>query len=55
MKTLTSGLMYFAGKYTMQWDLILAGVTITSLPIILLYIILQKNIISGLSSGAIKN
>ncbi len=56
-KTLTLEL-YFAkltsGQYGNPWELIFPAVFITIIPIILLYIILQKYIVAGVTDGAIK-
>lgn len=56
-KTLTLS-VYFAkiqsGQYGNAWDLIFPAVLITIIPIIILFLILQKNIIKGISDGAVK-
>ncbi|BCA86208.1 sugar ABC transporter permease [Enterococcus saigonensis] len=56
-KTLTLSI-YFAkiqsGQYGNAWDLIFPAVLITIIPIIILFLILQKNIIRGISDGAVK-
>lgn len=56
-KTLTLSI-YFAkiqsGQYGNAWDLIFPTVLITIIPIIILFLFLQKNIISGISDGAVK-
>lgn len=57
VKTLTLEL-YFAklqsGQYGNPWELIFPAVFVTIIPIIILYIILQKYIISGVVDGAVK-
>jgi raffinose/stachyose/melibiose transport system permease protein len=53
-RTLPLGLMYFFGKYTSDQSLIAAGVTICTVPIIIIYVIFQKSFISGLTAGAVK-
>ena len=57
IKTLTLEL-YFAkltsGQYGNPWELIFPAVFITIIPIIVLYIFLQKYIIKGVSDGAVK-
>ncbi len=53
-RTLPLGLMFFAGKYTVDHSLIAAGVTICTLPIILVYTLFQKSFMTGLTAGAIK-
>ncbi|HHW00250.1 MAG TPA: carbohydrate ABC transporter permease [Clostridiaceae bacterium] len=47
--------MYFYGKYNQQWHLIMAGFVISTIPIVVFFFSMQKFIIKGLVSGAIKN
>ncbi|MCL2164673.1 MAG: carbohydrate ABC transporter permease [Oscillospiraceae bacterium] len=54
IRTLPLGLMYFSGKYTANYSLLAAGVTICSLPIIVIYTIFQRKFVEGLTSGAVK-
>ena len=53
-RTLPLGLMYFQGEYTMNTSLIAAGVTICTLPIIIVYSIFQRNFVNGITAGALK-
>jgi len=41
-------------QYSMEWGLILAGVVIAIIPIVVFFIFSQRQIISGLTAGAIK-
>ncbi len=50
---LQRGLMAFAGKHSVDYSLLMAALTISAVPIILLYLAMQKHIIKGLSSGAV--
>ncbi|HLF19039.1 MAG TPA: carbohydrate ABC transporter permease [Candidatus Omnitrophota bacterium] len=50
---LQRGLMVFQGSYSVDYPLLMAGLTIAALPIIFIYLAMQKHIIKGLSSGAI--
>ncbi len=50
---LQRGLMVFQGSHSVDYPLLMAGLTIAALPIILIYLLMQKHIIKGLSSGAI--
>ena len=54
LRTLPLGLMYYKSKYTTNYSLAAAGVIITSLPIIIIYLIFQKNFIQGMTLGAVK-
>ena len=44
----------FMGQKSSQWNLLFADVILVSLPVILLYFCLQKYIVAGLTSGAVK-
>lgn len=52
--TLPLSQRYFYGTYSNQWNLILANFVISSIPIILFYIVMQKNIVKGIAAGAVK-
>jgi len=44
----------FFGRYYQQWNLVFANIILTVLPVFIVYLICQKYIISGLTSGAVK-
>jgi raffinose/stachyose/melibiose transport system permease protein len=48
------GIMVYQGEYSSQWSLILAFITLTILPTVIVFIIAQKHIIAGLTAGAVK-
>ncbi len=54
MYTLPLQMYYFFGEYTIQWELALAGLLLAMIPVIILYIFLQKYIIEGVTEGATK-
>ncbi|MDD5132308.1 MAG: carbohydrate ABC transporter permease [bacterium] len=49
-----AGLLAFQGTYKTQWNYLMAGVIITVVPVIIVYLLLQKHVISGLTAGAVK-
>ena len=51
---LQRGLMVFQGAHITQYPLLMSGITITVLPIILIYLFMQRHIISGLTAGAVR-
>lgn len=52
---LTVGLFIFtSGQFTQQWGVFAAGALIGALPIVIIYLILQDQIVGGLTQGAIK-
>ncbi len=52
--TLPLSIYTFAGMYYTEWNLIFAGAIITIIPVLLIYLLGQKYIIAGLTSGAVK-
>lgn len=50
---LQRGLVVFQGTHSVEYHLLMAGLTITAAPIILVYLLMQRHIIKGLSSGAV--
>ncbi len=53
-KTITTGIYNAIGAYTSMWNLVFANVMLASLPIILLYLSMQKTFMKGLTAGAVK-
>jgi ABC-type glycerol-3-phosphate transport system permease component len=53
-RTLPLGLLAFQGQYEENYAYSFAGIIISSLPVILVYIALQKNFIKGLTAGSLK-
>ena len=54
LRTVQAGLAIFQGKYNTNIALVAAGATIVSIPIIIVYILLQKQFIKGITAGAVK-
>lgn len=44
----------FFGKYEADWTNVLAGLLMTSLPLIIFYMFFQKHIVKGITAGAVK-
>jgi raffinose/stachyose/melibiose transport system permease protein len=44
----------FYGQYSTEYGQAMAGLLLAVLPIIVFYLILQKQFISGISTGAVK-
>jgi multiple sugar transport system permease protein/raffinose/stachyose/melibiose transport system permease protein len=51
---LQRGLMVFQGAHITQYPLLMAGIVITILPVLVVYLALQKHIIKGITAGAVK-
>ena len=54
MYTAPVGLRFFVSGYSEQWGFFAAGALITAIPVVLLFMFLQKYLISGLTAGAVK-
>ncbi len=48
------GIMVYQGEYTSDWHLILAFITLTILPTLIVFLFAQKHIVAGLTAGAVK-
>ena len=46
--------MYFYGQYNQQWHLIMAGFVVSTAPVVVFFLFMQKYIINGIASGAVK-
>jgi raffinose/stachyose/melibiose transport system permease protein len=53
-KTVILGAQIFLGQYVQDWNAVLASLTLAMLPVIILYIIFSRQLIRGLTSGAVK-
>ncbi|MCX8074363.1 MAG: carbohydrate ABC transporter permease [Clostridia bacterium] len=53
-RTLPLSTFYFYGTYTADYGLSMAGLILTIIPVIIIYLILQKYIINGVLQGSIK-
>lgn len=54
LAVISTALFRFKGPYGTKWEVICAGVIITLLPALIAFLLLQKKIYSGLTSGAVK-
>ena len=54
LAVISTALFRFKGPYGTKWEVICAGVIITLLPALIIFLALQKKIYSGLTSGAVK-
>ena len=54
MRPITAGIFNFMGQYGTKWSYLTAFAVVTIIPVALIFIFMQKYIISGLTSGAVK-
>jgi raffinose/stachyose/melibiose transport system permease protein len=53
-KTVTLGVQVFLGQFVSDWNAVLSSLTLAALPVIILYIIFSRQLIRGLTAGAVK-
>ncbi|MEF2073913.1 carbohydrate ABC transporter permease [Consotaella aegiceratis] len=53
-KTLTLGAQVFVGQYFNNWNAILAAMALAIIPVLILYVVFSRQLIRGLTSGAVK-
>ena len=54
VQTLPLAVASFVGSFVKKWDLILTATLMTMLPVIIMFLILQKHIIKGMVDGSVK-
>jgi len=53
-KTVTLGAQLFLGQYVTNWNAVLAALSLAILPVLILYIAFSRQLIRGITSGAVK-
>jgi multiple sugar transport system permease protein len=53
-RTLPVGLALFRGQYAIAWEKMMAAACFSIVPIVILFLILQRYIVSGLTTGGVK-
>ncbi len=53
-KTLTQGVMALTGQYSTDYALVCAGLVVSMLPLWLVYMLFQEQIVKGMTAGAVK-
>ena len=54
LKTLPVGLAHLQGHQAIDWQQLMAGSALAVIPVLILFIIMQRQIVSGITAGAIK-
>lgn len=54
LKTLSIGLLNFRNQYLTNWPALAAAMILQTLPIVALFLLMQKNFIKGITAGAVK-
>ena len=55
VRTVTVALQLFIGEFSVQWGLLTAGGTLIAIPVTLLFLLIQKRLVGGLTPGAVKS
>ncbi len=56
MRTIPAGIIEsFVGQFSISWGQMMAASVITSIPVVLVFILLSKHLIGGLTAGAVKS
>ncbi|MEO7221758.1 MAG: carbohydrate ABC transporter permease [Devosia sp.] len=53
-KTVTLGAQMFLGQFLSEWDAVLAALALAIVPVLVLYLIFSRQLIRGITSGAVK-
>jgi raffinose/stachyose/melibiose transport system permease protein len=53
-KTVTLGAQVFLGQFVSDWNAVLSSLTLAMVPVLILYIVFSRQLIRGLTAGAIK-
>ncbi|MBU0581049.1 MAG: carbohydrate ABC transporter permease [Candidatus Margulisbacteria bacterium] len=53
-RTIPAGIRLFVGNFQNRFDLLMAASTVTTIPVMVMFFLLQKHIVSGLTAGAVK-
>jgi raffinose/stachyose/melibiose transport system permease protein len=54
LRTIPLSTASFFGQFTIEWNLAMAGLMLTIIPVILFYLAAQKYIVKGVAAGAVK-
>ena len=54
-RTVTLGAQQFMGQFSNDWNALLAALSLSSVPVLIIYFICSKQLLQGLTAGAIKN
>src|SRR5262249_52063111 len=54
LRPLTVGIYSFIGRYQIQWNLLMAASLVAVIPVLALFLVVQRQLIAGLTAGAVK-
>ena len=53
-QTVTMGVQQFVGQYVTDWSTVLAALTLAIVPVMVLYFLLSRQLVRGITAGAVK-
>ena len=53
--TIPVGIRFFVGNFQNRYDLMMAAATVSTIPVMIIFFVMQKQIVSGLTAGAVKD
>jgi raffinose/stachyose/melibiose transport system permease protein len=53
-KTIPAGLLAFSTKYVTDYQLLFAALTVVTVPMLVIYIVFNKQVVAGLTEGSLK-
>ena len=53
-KTIPLGMQIFFGQHLVDWSLVFSGMVLASLPLLVIYLLMSRQFIAGLTAGAVK-
>ena len=53
-QTITLGIQQFIGEYVTDWNAVLAALSVAIIPVLILYVVFSRQLIRGLTAGAVK-
>lgn len=54
LKTVQVGLAGYFGEYSTDWGVVMAAATVAAIPTVLLFSLVQKRLVAGMSAGSVK-
>lgn len=54
VRTLPVGLTFYLGKQSIDWGRLMAGAAISAIPVLVLFLLFQRQLIKGLTAGSLK-
>lgn len=53
-RTLPLGIYAFLGQYSVDWNYLMAAALIAGVPVLILFLLIEKHLVKGLTAGAVK-